>query len=238
MWLLTGFGYVIGFTKHLQIITTGNYNAIANSHSAIHYSTHLRLLSLLCSPVAWWRILTMSSAFVLTFLPVGDCLRTVDSQLKSTPLHWIALITPRVRVTLRLAVCRQSVRLGPKPFETHDQRFFYFQLNPCCHSPYIASSLTRGCDCNLQLLLGLSSAVQSFSGLSPAGLMTIFYRLRFDTPPTWRARSPYFYPPGAGWPSYTPGHWVPFSLPPTTRRDTVKVFEPASTRAYYTQLSR
>jgi hypothetical protein len=28
--------------------------------------------------------------------------------------------------------------------------------------------------------------------------------------PTWRARSPYLYPPGTGWPSYTPRHWVPF----------------------------
>jgi hypothetical protein len=24
--------------------------------------------------------------------------------------------------------------------------------------------------------------------------------LRFETPPTWRARSPYLYPPGTGWP--------------------------------------
>jgi hypothetical protein len=44
--------------------------------------------------------------------------------------------------------------------------------------------------------------------LSPAGLVTIFYCLRFETPPTWRARSPYSYPPGTGWPSYTPRHWV------------------------------
>jgi hypothetical protein len=29
-----------------------------------------------------------------------------------------------------------------------------------------------------------------------------------QTPPTWRARSLYLYPPGTGWPSYTPGHWV------------------------------
>jgi hypothetical protein len=28
--------------------------------------------------------------------------------------------------------------------------------------------------------------------------------------PTWRARSPYLYPPGTGWLSYTPEHWVPF----------------------------
>jgi hypothetical protein len=33
------------------------------------------------------------------------------------------------------------------------------------------------------------------------------------------------------WPGYTPRHWVPFSLPPTTRRATVKVFELVSTQA-------
>jgi hypothetical protein len=31
----------------------------------------------------------------------------------------------RVRVTLRLAVYRQSVRLGDKPLETHDQNFYF-----------------------------------------------------------------------------------------------------------------
>jgi hypothetical protein len=77
---------------------------------------------------------------------------------------------------------------------------------------------------------GWASPAQSFSGPSPRGLVTIFYCLRFETPPTWRARSPYLYPPGTGWPSYTPRHWVPFSLPPTTCRATVEVFEPASTR--------
>jgi hypothetical protein len=38
------------------------------------------------------------------------------------------------------------------------------------------------------------------------------------------------YPPGTRWPSYTPRHWVPFSSPPSTRRATVEVFDPASTR--------
>jgi hypothetical protein len=59
-----------------------------------------------------------------------------------------------------------------------------------------------------------------------------FYCLRFETPPTWRARSSYLYPPGTGWPSYTPRHWVLFSSPPKTRRATVKVFYPASTRDF------
>jgi hypothetical protein len=50
----------------------------------------------------------------------------------------------------------------------------------------------------------ICTPAQSFLGSSPAGLVTIFYCLRFDIPQTWRARSPYLYPPGTGWPSYTP----------------------------------
>jgi hypothetical protein len=109
----------------------------------------------------------------------------------------------RVRVTLRLAVYCQSFHLGDKPLETHTINFI-FQLNTCGYS--------------LQLLL--ASPAQSFSGPSSAGLMTIFYCLRFETPPTWRARSPYLYPPGTGRPGYTPRHWVPFSSPSATRRAT------------------
>jgi hypothetical protein len=60
--------------------------------------------------------------------------------------------------------------------------------------------------------------------------MTTYYCLRFETPPNWRATFPYLYPPETGWPSYTPRHWVPFSSPPTTRRATVEVFDPVSTR--------
>jgi hypothetical protein len=62
----------------------------------------------------------------------------------------------RVRVTLRLAVYRQSIRLGVEPLETYVRLFS--QLNTCRHSPYITSSLTRGWVCHLQLLLALSSA--------------------------------------------------------------------------------
>jgi hypothetical protein len=39
-----------------------------------------------------------------------------------------------------------------------------------------------------------------------------FYFLRFETPPTWRTRSLYLYPPGTGWPGYTPRHWVTHSI--------------------------
>jgi hypothetical protein len=40
-----------------------------------------------------------------------------------------------------------------------------------------------------------------------------------ETPPTWRARFLYLYPPGTGWPSYTPGRWVNFLSPLTTLKD-------------------
>jgi hypothetical protein len=37
-----------------------------------------------------------------------------------------------------------------------------------------------------------------------------YFTVSFKTPQTWRARSPYLYPPGTGWPSYTAWYWAPF----------------------------
>jgi hypothetical protein len=36
-----------------------------------------------------------------------------------------------------------------QPLETHDHRFFFLQLNPCCYSPYVTFSLARGWVCLL-----------------------------------------------------------------------------------------
>jgi hypothetical protein len=60
--------------------------------------------------------------------------------------------------------------------------------------------------------------------------MAIFYCIRIENPSTLKTRFPYLFPPGTAWPGYTPRHWVRFSSPPTTRRATVEVYEPASTR--------
>jgi hypothetical protein len=62
---------------------------------------------------------------------------------------------------------------------------FFFQLNTIFHSPYVTSSLTKWWVCRLQLLLVLASAV--ILSPSPAGLMTTFFFLRFETPPPWRS---------------------------------------------------
>jgi hypothetical protein len=41
-------------------------------------------------------------------------------------------------------------------------------------------------------------------GPSPAGLTIIFYSFKFKSSPTWKERSPYVYPLGSDWPSYSP----------------------------------
>jgi hypothetical protein len=132
------------------------------------------------------------------------------------------------RVTLRLTVYLQSVRLGTKPLETHGHQFF-FQLNSYGHSLYVTSSLTRGWICSLQLLLGLASALILRSGSRGTHNHILLSQI-WDSP-SLEGQVPYLYPPGTGWPGYTPRHLVPFLSPPTTRRATVEAFEPASTRA-------
>jgi hypothetical protein len=54
-WLCTEFGLVIGFTEHLQIATTSNYSAIANSHT-LHFATERTKSSqfAVSSPVVVW----------------------------------------------------------------------------------------------------------------------------------------------------------------------------------------
>jgi hypothetical protein len=74
-----------------------------------------------------------------------------DSVLPSWSFSMVSFKKVKLKVTLRLAVYRQSVRLDVKPLETHDQTFF--QLNSCGNSPYVTSSLTRRWVCLLWISL-------------------------------------------------------------------------------------
>jgi hypothetical protein len=121
----------------------------------------------------------------------------------------------KVKIILRPTVSR-PVRLCVRPPSgTRHQFFFLLEsfFRPLRVYYFVAPSLTIGRSCNLLLLLVLASAVPQDS--RPYFIVPIL-----ETPPTWMTRSPYSYPPGTGWPRYTPGHWVPFPSPLTTRRAT------------------
>jgi hypothetical protein len=96
-----------------------------------------------------------------TFLRNDDShLLDAESDVKTGHSRFLShacKVRVKVRITLRLAVYRQSVRLVAKPLETHGHNFF--QLNPCDRNPYVTSSLMRGWVCRLQLLLTLASTV-------------------------------------------------------------------------------
>jgi hypothetical protein len=109
---------------------------------------------------------------------------------------------------LRLADCCQSVRLGDKPLETHDQQFFFLQLNTCDHSSHITSSLTIGWVYRLQLLLVLASAVILES--ESWGTHDHISLSQSRDSPNLEGQVPVFISPGTEWPSYTPGTGFPF----------------------------
>jgi hypothetical protein len=130
-----------------------------------------------------------------------------------------------VEVNLRPTVSRPVCLGVRRPSGTRDQFFFLLEISFRQLRVYyfVAPSLTRRRVCNLPYNCFWALPEQSLLGRSPAELTALFYCLIWD-PPTWRARSPYLYPPGTGWPSYTPGHWVPILSPLTTRRATVEVY--------------
>jgi hypothetical protein len=120
---------------------------------------------------------------------------------------------------------RQSVRLGDKPLETHDRRLF-FQPNTCGHSPIL--SWER---------MGLSFTIAA----CPRQRSHSRVRVSRDSWPHFPVSDSRLHQPGGpdpriyipqerGGPVIPPGTGFPLSSPPTTRRDMVEVFDPATTR--------
>jgi hypothetical protein len=116
-----------------------------------------------------------------------------------------------VEVKLRPTVRRPVCPAARHPSGTRDQFLFLLEISfrqlRVCY--FVVPSLTKGRVCNLLYNCFWALPGQSLLGRSPSELTAIFYCLFWDSP-TWRARSPYLYLPGTGWPSDTPGQWASF----------------------------
>jgi hypothetical protein len=99
-----GRDWLSGSTNNLQIVTTSNYNTPVNSRTRTLTTAHTK-----CFQFAF------TSRFPATDPSTALFLRP----------YWLAnvpqLTKLRVRVTLRLAVYRQSICLDDKTLDTHDQ---------------------------------------------------------------------------------------------------------------------
>jgi hypothetical protein len=127
--------------------------------------------------------------------------------------HWTT--NAEVEVTLWLTVSMSWHRVplwDLRPDIISCRNVAVWNLRSCI---YWAPSLTRGRVCNLQCN---HSIVRVARNPKP------YFTVSSETPPAWRVRFPYLYPAGTGWPSYTPGHWEPFTSSFTTRKATVEVF--------------
>jgi hypothetical protein len=141
------FAKTIRYQDHYLLGYNAVYPLKANRSFGEKYRLHLhgrRISKFACHIISRWYL-------VQIILQIIRWRRYVPPKCRLT-------FRVRVEVTLRLAVYRQSVRLGVKSLETRHQ-YFMFQLNTCGYSPYVTSSLTRGWVCRLQLLLVLASEV-------------------------------------------------------------------------------
>jgi hypothetical protein len=146
-WQQTEFGLVTGFTEHLQIVTTSNHSAIANSHT-LQFTTACTKVFIVClvmvsnavAPSASYSMAPVLAVAYLTTrfgVPMQQLTTmgaTICDELQAWNPHSSRLTQLRVRVTLQLAVYRPSVQLGVNPWESWPE--FFFQLNPC-HVPIL-----------------------------------------------------------------------------------------------------
>jgi hypothetical protein len=126
-------------------------------------------------------------------------------------------ISPRKYLKLNLIHDRQSVGQSVLVPGTHlgPVTNFYFSLTFSLDSygfVIFQGPLWREDGSVIYCTIASGPCQSSHSWVEVPQNSRLYFTVSFETPPTWRASFSYLYPPGTGWPSYTPGHWVPFRL--------------------------
>jgi hypothetical protein len=115
----------------------------------------------------------------------------------------------KVEVNLQSTVSRPVCLGVRRPSGTCDQFFFLLEISfkqlRVCY--FVAPSLMRGRVCNSLYNFFWALPEQLLLDRSPAELTATFYCFIWDSP-NLEGQVPNLYPPGTGWPSYTPRHWV------------------------------
>jgi hypothetical protein len=130
-----------------------------------------------------------------------------------------------VEVNLRPTVSRQFWLGNRRPSGTRDKFFFLLAIFlDSCGFVILYRPFWREDESVIYCTIASGPCQSIRSSVEVPQNSRPYLTVSSETLPTWRARFLYLYPPGTGWPSYTPGHWVPFLSPLTTRRATVEVF--------------
>jgi hypothetical protein len=165
VWLEKEFGLVIGFT---ELVTTSNCDSLTELHTpkiivaTAHTRSSQSSLAVACSGFQRWTFLILCFPELSTASGTSfSPLTTVTTDGQSASLSWYQA-----------------------PSEAQDQIF----ITDSCG--FVAGHVLWRQDRSVVYNCCWPSPAQSLSSPGPAGLMIIFYCLRFQTPPTWRARSP------------------------------------------------
>jgi hypothetical protein len=148
------FGYRCNLLPHDQ---SGRHNSKALL--TILSRTSMTKTRVWITEFVYWIFTTISSYTLKITVTVTHVTSHTKSSNSSSghiavPLELLDSIQFKVKVSLRLAVYRQSICLGVKLLETHDQNFFFSPpTNPYDISPYVTSSLTRRWVCLLWICL-------------------------------------------------------------------------------------
>jgi hypothetical protein len=130
-WLDTGFRLIIGFIGGLKLVTTNNYNCLTNSHTPqiTTYAAHIKFSIL---------YLIISRCYAVASNNGDPSRRTTNCSIATHDRLTADSEVQRSELLYHYQFTANQFVLTPSPWR------IFLQLNSCGHSPYVATTLTKG----------------------------------------------------------------------------------------------